>query len=38
VFAGIVVAVTLVLIINAAVNALERYALSWRPTDRDKQL
>ena len=38
VFAGIVVAVTLVLIINAAVNALERYALRWRPTDRDMQL
>jgi NitT/TauT family transport system permease protein len=38
VFAGIVVAVTLVLIINAAVNALERHALRWRPTDRDMQL
>jgi NitT/TauT family transport system permease protein len=38
VFAGIVVAVTLVLIINAAVNALERHALKWRPTDRDMQL
>jgi len=38
VFAGIVVAVTLVLIINAAVNALERHALKWRPVDRDMQL
>ena len=38
VFAGIVVAVTLVLIINAVVNALERRALKWRPTDRDMQL
>jgi NitT/TauT family transport system permease protein len=38
VFAGIVVAVTLVLIINAAVNALERRALKWRPTDRDMQI
>jgi NitT/TauT family transport system permease protein len=38
VFAGIVVAVTLVLIINAVVNALERHALRWRPTDRDMQL
>jgi NitT/TauT family transport system permease protein len=38
VFAGIVVAVTLVLIINAIVNALERRALKWRPTDRDMQL
>jgi NitT/TauT family transport system permease protein len=38
VFAGIVVAVTLVLIINAVVNALERRALRWRPTDRDMQL
>ena len=38
VFAGIVVAVTLVLIINAVVNAVERRALKWRPTDRDMQL
>ena len=38
VFAGIVVAVALVLIINAVVNALERHALKWRPTDRDMQL
>jgi NitT/TauT family transport system permease protein len=38
VFAGIVVAVTLVLIINAVVNKLERRALRWRPLDRDMQL
>jgi len=38
VFAGIVVAVALVLIINAMVNALERRALKWRPADRDMQL
>jgi NitT/TauT family transport system permease protein len=38
VFAGIVVAVGLVLIINAIVNALERHALRWRPTDRDMQI
>ena len=38
VFAGIVVAVALVLIINVAVNALERRALKWRPTDRDMRL
>ena len=38
VFAGIVVAVALVLAINAVVNVLERRALVWRPTDRDMQL
>jgi ABC-type nitrate/sulfonate/bicarbonate transport system permease component len=38
VFAGIVVAVALVLIINGVVNALERHAMKWRPTDRDMQL
>jgi NitT/TauT family transport system permease protein len=38
VFAGIVVAVALVLAINAFVNAIERHALRWRPTDRDMQL
>jgi NitT/TauT family transport system permease protein len=38
VFAGIVVAVALVLAINAVVNALERHALRWRPTDRDMQM
>jgi NitT/TauT family transport system permease protein len=38
VFAGIVVAVALVLVTNAIVNALERRALKWRPTDRDMQI
>jgi len=38
VFAGIVVAVVLVLLINAIVNVLERRALKWRPTDRDMQI
>lgn len=38
VFAGIVVAVTLVLLINAVVNVLERRALKWRPVDRDMQV
>jgi len=38
VFAGIVVAVALVLAINAVVNALERRALKWRPTDREMQV
>jgi NitT/TauT family transport system permease protein len=38
VFAGIVVAVALVLLINSVVNALERRALKWRPTDRDMQI
>jgi NitT/TauT family transport system permease protein len=38
VFAGIVVATTLVLVINALVNFLERRALSWRPTDRAMDL
>jgi NitT/TauT family transport system permease protein len=38
VFAGIVVAVALVLVINAVVNALERQALKGRPVDRDMQL
>jgi ABC-type nitrate/sulfonate/bicarbonate transport system, permease component len=35
---ALVVAVALVLIINVAVNALERHAMKWRPTDRDMQL
>ena len=38
VFAGIVVATTLVLVINALVNYLERRALAWRPVDRDMEL
>ena len=35
VFAGIVVATGLVLIINMVVERMEKTALSWRPTDRD---
>ncbi len=35
VFAGIVVATGLVLIINMIVERMERHALAWRPTDRD---
>jgi len=35
VFAGIVVATALVLIINMIVERLERIALAWRPMDRD---
>ncbi len=38
VFAGIVVATALVLIINAVVEHLERRALRWRPMDRDMAL
>ena len=38
VFAGIVVAVALVLVINGVVNRLERRALRWRPTDREMQM
>jgi NitT/TauT family transport system permease protein len=35
VFAGIVIATVLVLIMNMIVERLERHALAWRPTDRD---
>ncbi|HXQ51410.1 MAG TPA: ABC transporter permease [Stellaceae bacterium] len=38
VFAGIVVATTLVLAVNGIVEYLERRALAWRPTDRDMVL
>jgi NitT/TauT family transport system permease protein len=38
VFAGIVVATTLVLLINGLVEFLERRALAWRPVDRDMAL
>ena len=38
VFAGIVVAITLVLVINGLVNRIERWALSWRPIEREMQL
>ncbi len=38
VFAGIVIATALVLLINAVVNVIERRALSWRPVDREMEL
>jgi NitT/TauT family transport system permease protein len=38
VFAGIVIAVALVLAINAAVVAIERRALGWRPVEREMAL
>ena len=38
VFAGIVIAITLVLLINVVVNAIERRALRWRPVDREMEL
>jgi NitT/TauT family transport system permease protein len=38
VFAGIVVAMALVLSINAVVNVLERRALAWQPVEREMEL
>jgi ABC-type nitrate/sulfonate/bicarbonate transport system permease component len=38
VFAGIVIAIALVLIINGMVNLIERWALRWRPVEREMQL
>jgi NitT/TauT family transport system permease protein len=38
VFAGIVIAMALVLAINAVVNAVERRALAWRPVEREMEL
>jgi sulfonate transport system permease protein len=38
VFAGIVVATALVLVINAVVNVIERRALAWRPVEREMQM
>jgi len=38
VFAGIVVATALVLLVNALVERLERRMLAWRPVDRDMAL
>lgn len=38
VFAGIVVAITLVLVINGLVNLIEHWALRWRPVERDMQI
>ena len=38
VFAGIVIAMALVLAINAVVNVVERRALGWRPVERDMEI
>ena len=38
VFAGVIVAVALVLAINAVVNLIERWALRWRPVERDMKI
>jgi sulfonate transport system permease protein len=38
VFAGIVAATTLVLVVNAVLSALDRRINAWRPSDRDMQL
>ena len=38
VFAGIVIATALVLLINMVVNVVERRALSWRPVEREMEL
>ena len=38
VFAGIVIAIALVLAINGLVNLVERWALSWRPVEREMEL
>ncbi len=38
VFAGIVIAIALVLAINGIVNLIERHALAWRPIEREMEL
>ena len=38
VFAGVVIALALVLVINAVLNAIERRALRWRPVEREMEL
>jgi NitT/TauT family transport system permease protein len=38
VFAGVVIALSLVLAINAILNGIERWALRWRPVERDMEL
>src|SRR5882757_239795 len=38
VFAGIVIAIALVLAINGIVNLVERWALSWRPVEREMEI
>jgi len=38
VFAGSVIAIALVLAINGLVNLIERWALRWRPVERDMEM
>ena len=38
VFAGVVIAIALVLAINGIVNLVERWTLRWRPVERDMQI
>ena len=38
VFAGIVIAIVLVLVLNGIVNLIERVALRWRPVEREMEL
>jgi NitT/TauT family transport system permease protein len=38
VFAGLVAATTLVLVVNAMLTALDRRINAWRPADRDTQV
>jgi NitT/TauT family transport system permease protein len=38
VFAGIVIAIALVLALNGIVNLVERFALRWRPVEREMQV
>jgi NitT/TauT family transport system permease protein len=38
VFAGIVIAIALVLTINGIVNLIERWALRWRPVEREMEI
>jgi NitT/TauT family transport system permease protein len=38
VFAGIVIAIALVLVLNGLVNLIERWALRWRPVEREMEL
>jgi sulfonate transport system permease protein len=38
VFAGIVISIALVLLLNGAVNLIERWALRWRPVEREMEI
>jgi ABC-type nitrate/sulfonate/bicarbonate transport system permease component len=38
VFAGVVIAIALVLTINGIVNLVERWALRWRPVEREMEI